>query len=81
MLKATKLTAHAPYQLTYRYGVKNNCIFRICDPNFDETVNVKGKIERKYCPGPKVSNFGGFWGLGVGVRKSFDFYSKRHIYT
>ena len=33
MLKAEKLTAHAPYHVIYRYRVKNNCIFGILDPN------------------------------------------------
>ena len=30
---AKKLTAHASYHVTYRYGVKNNYIFGILDPN------------------------------------------------
>jgi len=32
MLKAKKLTAHAPCHVTYRYRVKNNYIFGIRDP-------------------------------------------------
>ena len=33
MLKAKKLTVHAPYHVIYRQRVKNNCIFGILDPN------------------------------------------------
>ena len=37
MLKAKKLTAHAPYHVTKGDRVKNNYIFGIPDPNLPVT--------------------------------------------
>jgi len=49
------------------------------NPALYETANVKVKSSENLSK--KWPNFGSFLGLGSGVRKSFDFYCKRHIYT
>jgi len=43
-----------------------------------ETPNVKREIERKLFR-PNLGKFWRFWGSGVMVSKSCDFYSKRHV--
>jgi len=50
MLKAEKLTAHAPYHVTYSKGVKNNNIFEIHKPNFTLHCNFYGApMKNKGC--------------------------------
>ena len=46
----------------------------------DETANAKAKLSENFLsPDQNWPNFGGFWELGLGGTKSFDFYSERHI--
>jgi len=47
-----------------------------------ETANVKGEIERKFCPDQNWANFGGFGGLGVRAFKKFRFLlQKAHVFV
>ena len=93
-----KLTAHASYHVRYRYGVKNNYIFGILNPNlaihYDtftelrrrigvftyETANVKVKSSKNFLSSKNGQILVVFEVWGLGVRKNFDFYYKRHIY-
>jgi len=46
-----------------------------------ETSNAKAKSSKNFLlsPDEKWPNFDGFWGLGSGGTKTFNFYCKRHI--
>ena len=47
-----------------------------------ETPNVKREIERKFSVPTKIGQIVAVFGVwGSGVLKSFDFYSKRHVFA
>jgi len=59
-----------PFKITWRHRSRDDSIPHIGFP-------IGAPLEPS--PNQNWANFGGFGGLGSGVSKSFDFYSKRHM--